>query len=69
MFRPVILIVLFRRVCGQVGAGAIFNRRKTAEVLLHDAAVVKMTVCVTFGAPRFGPNYRYICAHSGYATF
>ena len=58
MFRPIILIVLFWRVCGHVGAPAIFDRRKAAEVLLQDAAVVKMAVRVMFDAPRVGPNYR-----------
>ena len=28
-----------------------------------------MTVCVTFGAPCFGPKYRHICARSEYVTF
>jgi len=69
MFCPVILIVLFWRVRGHFGAKAIFNQLKTTAVLLQDAAVSEMTVCVTFGAPRFGPKYRHIGARSGCATF
>ena len=56
-------------MCDHVDARAIFNRHKTAEVLLQDAVVAKMKVCVTFGAPRFGPKYGYICTRSEYVTF
>ena len=69
MFRPVILIVLFWHVFRNVDTGAIFNCHKTVEVLLQNGAVAKMAVCVTFGAPRFGPKYRDICARSEYVTF
>ena len=33
------------------------------------ALVPKMTVCVTFGAPRFGPENRHIWRGSKYVTF
>jgi len=62
MFCHVILIVLFWLVRCHFGAKAIFNQLKTTAVLLQDAAVSEMTVCVTFGAPRFGPKYRHIGA-------
>ena len=52
-----------------VDTGAISNCHKTVEVLLQNGAVAKMTVCVTFGAPRFGPKYCNICIRSEYATF
>ena len=69
MFRPIILIVLFCRVHGHVDAGVIFNEHKNAEVLLQYAAVAKMTVCVTFCAPCFGPKHCTICVRSEYVTF
>ena len=69
MFRRVILFALFRLECHHVGTGPVFKCHKTAEVLVQNAAVAKKTVCVTFGAPCFGPNYRHICARSGYVTF
>ena len=52
-----------------VDAGVIFNEHKNAEVLLKYAAVAKMTVCVTFCAPRSGPKNINICARSEYVTF
>ena len=41
----------------------------TMQVPLRGPDVAEMTVCVTFGAPRFGPKFRTICAHSEYVTF
>ena len=39
------------------------------EIVLQDALVPKMTVCVTFGASRIGANFRNVCALSEYVTF
>ena len=39
------------------------------EMVLQDAVVPKMTMCVTFGASRIGANVRNVCALSAYATF
>ena len=36
---------------------------------LQRAVVPEMTMCVTFGAPRFGAKFRNFCACSEYATF
>ena len=69
MFRPVILTVLFWRVHGHVGGGAILSCHMATGALLQHAAVAKVTVCVTFGAPRFGPKWCSTCEHSEYATF
>ena len=38
--------------------------------MMRDKALVpKMAVCVTFGAPRFGPQIRHIWRGSKYVTF
>ena len=47
----------------------VFDNLKSAGVFVQDAAVPKMTMCVTFGAPRFGPKCGYICTRSEYVTF
>ena len=39
------------------------------QVPLQEPDVAEMIVCVTFGAPRFGPTFRTICARSEYVTF
>ena len=69
MFRPLILMVLFWRLHGRVGGGAIFNARGDAEVVLQDGAVAEMTVSVTFGALLFGRQIDQFCDRSGYAAF
>ena len=56
-------------MCAQVGGGLVFDNLKNAKVLLRNAAVPKMTACVTFGALRCGAKFRHICARSDYATF
>ena len=38
-------------------------------MFVQDAAVPKMTVCVTFFAHRCGAKNGYICARSDYVTF
>ena len=38
-------------------------------MLLQSAAVPQMTLCVAFGAFRFGAKFRPICGRSDYATF
>ena len=47
--------------------GVFFNF-KIAKVLLQNAAVPEMTLCVTFGAFRFGAKFRNICDRSDYVT-
>ena len=69
MFRPVILTVLFCRVYVHVDDLLVFDNLKNADVFVRDAAVPKMTVCVTFFAVRVGPKNRPICARSDYAMF
>ena len=69
MFRPVILMVLFWRLHGRGGGGAISNALGNAEVVLQDGAVAEMTVSVTFGASVFGPQIDNFCNRSEYATF
>jgi len=69
MFRPVILIVLFLGVYVHVDDLLVFDNLKSAEVFVRDAAVLKMTVCVTFFAVRVGPTNRPLCARSDYVTF
>ena len=49
MFRQLVLMVLFGRLHGRVGGGAIFNALGDAEVVLQDGAVAEMTVSVTLG--------------------
>ena len=49
MFRRLILMVLFWRLHGRVGGGAISNALGNAEVVLQDGAVAEMTVSVMFG--------------------
>ena len=50
MFLQLILMVLFWRLHGRVGGGAIFNALGGAEVVLQDGAVAEMALSVTFGA-------------------
>ena len=69
MFRQLILMVLFWRLHGRVGGGAIFNALGDAEVVLQDGAVAEMTVSVTFGALFFGRQIDQFCERSEYATF
>ena len=69
MFRPVILLVLRLRVYVHVDDLLVFDNLKNADVFVRDAAVPKMSVCVTFFAVRFGPTNRPICARSDYVTF
>ena len=38
-------------------------------MLLHGGVVAEMTLCVTFGAPGFGPIFRYIWRRPEYFTF
>ena len=38
-------------------------------MFVQDAAVPKITICVTFFAFRYGATNRYICARSDYVTF
>ena len=52
-----------------VDAGCVFFNFKIAKVLLQNAAVPEMTLCVAFGAFRFGAKFRSICYRSDYATF
>ena len=52
-----------------VDAGCVFFNFKIAKVLLQNAAVPEMTLCVAFGAFRFGAKFRNICDRSGYVTF
>ena len=47
----------------------VFNVLPTMQVPLRKPDVAEMTVCVTFGGPRFGPKFRTICARSEYVTF
>ena len=54
MFRESILMVLFWRLHGRVGGGAISNAFGDAEVVLQDGAVAEVTVSVTFGPLFFG---------------
>ena len=69
MFRPVILIVLLLRVYVLVDDLLVFDNLKNAAVFVRDAAVPKMSVCVTFFAVRFGQQNRPICTRSHYDTF
>ena len=69
MFRHVILIVLFLHVYVHVDGRLVFDNLKIDKMLLQNAAVPKMTVCVTFGALRCGAKFRHICVRSDYATF
>ena len=69
MFRPVILIVLFWRMHGYVHATWILSCDLHADMIIRHAAVPKITVCVTFGAPFFGANFGNIYARSEYVTF
>ena len=69
MFRPVILLVLFLRVYVHVDDLLVCDNLKNADVFVRDAAVPKITVCVTFFAVRCGPTNRPICARSDYVTF
>ena len=64
MFRLVILIVLFGRVYVHVDEWLAFGNLKKAKMFVQDAAVPKMTVCVTFFALRCGTKNRPICARS-----
>ena len=54
---------------GHVGRRAFFDVLATAEVLLQGGVVAEMTVCVTFGAPGFGPIFRNIWRRSEYVMF
>ena len=47
----------------------IFYNFKIAKVLLQHAIVSEMTLCVAFGALRFGAKIRNICDRSDYVTF
>ena len=69
MFRPVILMVLFRHVHAHVAATWFFCFYMNGEMVLQGAAVPKMAVCVTFGASRSGAKFCNICAPSEYVTF
>ena len=69
MFRQQVLTVLFWRLHGRVGGGAIFNALGNAEVVLQDGAVAEMTVSVMFWASFFGRQIGNFCGGSGYATF
>ena len=62
-------MVLFWRLHGRVGGGAISNALGNAEVVLQDVAVAEMTVSVTFGDPVFGRQIVHFCDRSEYATF
>ena len=62
-------MVLFWRLHGRVGGGAIFNALGDAEVVLQDGAVAEMTVSVTFGASFSGRQIGHFCDRSEYATF
>ena len=53
MFRQLVLMVLFWRLHGRVGGGAIFNALRDADVVLQDGAVAEMTVSVMFGGVVF----------------
>ena len=48
---------------------AFFDALATTEVLLHGGVVAGMTLCVTFGAPGFGPIFRYIWRRAEYVMF
>ena len=41
----------------------------TTEVLLHGGVVAEMALCVTLGAPGFGPIFRYIWRRPEYVMF
>ena len=62
-------MVLFWRLHGRVGGGAISNALGNAEVGLQDGAVTEMGVVVTFGDPVFGRQIVHFCDRSEYATF
>ena len=69
MVRQLVLMVLFWRLHGRVGGGAVFNALGGAEVVLQEGAVAEMTVSVTFGALFFGRQIDQFCERSEYATF
>ena len=62
-------MVLFWRLHGRVGGGAICNALGDAEVVLQDGAVAEMAVSVTFGALLFGMQIDQFCERSEYVTF
>ena len=69
MFRPLISTVLFWRLHGHVGGGAVFNALGNAEVLLQDDIVTEMAVSVTSGASVSGSQIDIMCDRSRQATF
>ena len=69
VFRQLILMVLFKRLHGRVGGGAVFNAFGNAELVLQDGAAAEMAIYLMVGALFFCRQIDQFCDRSEYATF